>query len=239
MKKLIIILLLCVTVVSVVYAQMTITEYRDAAFRADSIEAAADTAELLHLAALDSTVNFYEIRIVQAELQRDSIDRELQLRPVVRLEGELRFDTLHIVDTVYAMVPPDYAENDPGVQEYEFEGVKPPFSYRGNAIIHVPSQNGIFNVSIVQEDPTPVTVRVGCENLPGGIRKAYALVGTDPPFSIVPGEVFQDPDICNPPVGFKLLPELSVKGVGWELVKGAGWMLLANLLDDGLRKAHY
>jgi hypothetical protein len=234
MKKLLIVLLLSVVVVSVVYAQAQARKWRDAAFRSDSIAAANDTARLVVLASLDSTETAYQRRILQVRLERDSLDRELGLRPVVRLPGELRVDTLRLVDTVTAE-----PESTDSLQNYEFRGVDHPFAYTGHATIRPKIGRGEFDVSVFQAEPIRIEARVSCLDGPG-VSGASVLFTADDPFDIIPGEVVQDPGICNPPdVGFSFLPELSVQGIGWELLKGAGWMLLAHVLDDGVRKARY
>jgi hypothetical protein len=95
-----------------------------------------------------------------------------------------------------------------------------------------------MSIDVFQTEPIPVHARITCgDGL--AVNSASLLLTADDPFRVIPESVYQDPDICNPPVGFKLLPEFSMKGVGWELVKGAGWMLLANFIDDRFHKARY
>ena len=220
MKKIIIILLLLGFGGLAIYGQLRANQFRDQAFRADSIAAAADTARMLALATLDSTTNAWQRRIVQVELRADSIDRELRLRPVVEIPGELRIDTLRIYDTVPAAPP----END-SIQEYRFEGDDGPFQYIGGAAINIFQRRGIFDVNIYQDEPALVRTRVSC-GAEAGVRSAHVTMFADDPFSLVPGQVQADPDVCNPPQRFSLVPEISLKGLGWEAAKGAGWILL-------------
>jgi hypothetical protein len=240
MKRWAIILLLSaaavITVVSVVWAQTQANKWRDAALRTDSITAAADTARQLEIAALGDTVTVYQRRIVQVELERDEVERELGERPVVRLPGEVVLDTIYLkADTVYAG-----EESTDSLQTYDFSGEDYPFGYSGNAEIFPYRYSGNFRVSVFQTDPVGISARVTCRPVEGGVDAASVTFIAEDPFRIIPGQVMQDPGICNPePVGFSLLPELSFKGIGWELLKGAGWMLLANQLDDGVRKAYY
>lgn len=222
MKKVIIFALLLCTIAATLYARTIQSRYRDQLMRTDSIEAANDTARLV---LQDSLNNVWERRVIQVELEADSLEQRLRTRPVVRVTAGVRIDTLHIVDTVVAQPSVD------SVETYGFEGMDGPFSLRGQAQIF-PSRRGVFSMSVVQVDPITVTARVGCEDA-AGFNKAFVALGAQPPFNVVPGEVLQDPNVCNrPPVRFSLLPEFSVKGIGWELLKiGLGHILL-DRLDD-------
>jgi hypothetical protein len=238
MKKLVIVLLLlgcAVFLGAAIYQTLQARELRAQAFRADSLAAEADTARALALAALDSAENAWQRRIVQTELQRDSLDRELRERPVIRIAAGVRVDTLRFTDTVY--VTPSVGADS--VKSYEFDGVDPPFGFRGSAEIY-PNNQGIFHVNVFQTDPIPIHARVTCGE-GGGVNTASILFTASDPFEIVPGRVEQDRSVCNPrePVEFSLLPELSIRGVGWELVKGIGWILAANWVDDRFHKAKY
>lgn len=233
MKKLIVLLILLAALglAGYLYAQSAIKNYRDQAFRADSIAAAADSARLLALESIGDSTNAWQRRVIQTTLERDSLDRELRLRPVVEIPGELRVDTLVFVDTVYAQ-----PTEEEGRQDYEFEGIDPPFAYRGVANIWPLDYRGIFNVRVYQNDPILISTRISCgeEN---GVRSAHVTMLADDPFSAVPGQVRADPDVCNPfrPPVFQLTKGKALwGGVGFAMGFG-----LAHLLDDGFRKARY
>lgn len=238
MKKLAIILLLCSTIIllgAAVWKTLEARELRTQAFSADSAAALADSARRVALATLDDSTNAYQRRILQLSLHADSLDQELEERPVIRLPGTVTIDTIRLVDTVQAS-----GEPTDSVQTYQFRGHHMMFGYSGAAQIWPQRYEGIFRVEVFQEEPAEIGVRVGCkEGL--GVSSASVLFTADEPFNVVPGEVQQDPDVCNPrePVGFRLLPELSFRGVGWELVKGVGWVMLANFVDDRFHTAKY
>lgn len=233
MKKFILFLILAGVVcgATYLYAQSQITKYRDQALQADSVAAAADTARLLVLAALDDSTNAWQRRVVQTEIERDDMARELELRPVVEIPGELRIDTIRIYDTVYAQ-----PEMEEGRQDYHFEGEDPPFGYYGTANIWPAQNRGVFGVWVYQNQPIPVVTMISCgEESP--IRSAHVTMLADDPFSLVPGRVRADPDVCNPfrPPVFSFSKGKAVWG-GLGLLVGFG---AAHLLDDGFRKARY
>jgi len=233
MKKLILLILILVALgtAGYLYAQSRLNDYREQALRSDSLAAAADTARLLALASLDSATNAYQRRVIQTELELDSLDRELQLRPVVEIPGELRFDTVRIVDTVYAE-----PSEEPGRQDYEFDGEDPPFAYRGTANIWPLENRGIFNVRIFQGNPIQVSTRISCGD-EDGIRSAHVTMLADDPFSVLPGAVRADPDVCNP-----FRPPVFSFSKGKAMWAGFGFLIgmgTAHFLDDGFRKARY
>jgi hypothetical protein len=228
MKKIILILLLLSTVVSVAWAKVTADRYRDQAFRADSIAAAADTARLLVLDAFNDSTNAWQLRIVQTELQRDSVEQELRDRPVVRVHAGVRVDTLTITDTVAGPVQVDT------VKVYAFEGTDGPFGFEGTGKIF-PAGSAIFNVRVGMSRPIPVEARITCGQ-GAGVKSASLLLSAEDPFELVPASVFQDPEICNPSV-----PVFSFsKGkLIWAALGFAGGVVVANAIDDGFRKAWY
>jgi hypothetical protein len=231
MKKIIIVILILGALGGgALYALSRIDAYKDQAFYADSLAAAADTARLLALKSMGDSTNVWQRRIIQKEIRLDSLDRELAQRPVVRIAAGIRVDTIWIVDTVMA----ELVEEE-GVETFEFSGTDSPFGYDGNARIFASPSRGIFNVRVFQVDPIPIHARITCGASPG-VNTASILFAADDPFSVVPGTVEQDPFICNRPK-----PILSFsKG---KLVWGGGGLivgyLLANLIDDGFRVAKY
>jgi len=235
MKKVIIIILFLALASGFGYAVTRARVYREQAFTADSLAAAQDTARLLQLASLNDSIHAYQLRIIQTETERDAIDRELDQTTVALARAKLRVDTIRMIDTVN--VP---AEINDTTKAYEFAGADGPFAFDGDAQIFYPSWRGVFDVRVNLMRPVPVEARITCGNEPG-VRSASLLLTAEDPFSLIPESVTQDPDVCNAPPGrhFSWLPELSWKGIGWELLKGAGWMLLANQFDDEFHKARY
>lgn len=190
MKKLLILALLLATVASVAWAKIITDRYRDESFRADSIAAAADTARLLALESLGDSVSAYQLRVVQVELKRDSVERELRERPVVRVHAGLRVDTLRLRDTVPAPIVEDT------VKVYPFQGSDGPFAFTGLGRIY-PAGSAIFDVRVAMTRPIPVDARITCGQ-GSGVNTASLLLSAEDPFELIPNEVYQDPGICNP-----------------------------------------
>lgn len=191
--------------------------YRNQSLEKDSIIAANDTARLVQL---DSTREAYELRIVQMEMERDQLDRRLRAESALRAQAHVHIDTLRIHDTVPGPVHEDTTET------YGFSGSDGPFSFRGDARL-MPNRSGVFNVSVWMREPVPVDIRVLCQR-GEGIRSASVLLETQDPFHVIPSSVYQDPNVCNPvlPDVFRWLPRPTPKAIGWEVVKGVGWIAL-------------
>lgn len=229
MKKFLLFLLIFCTMGAVIYAQVQYMAAREANLRADSVEAAADTARLVHFNELNDTINAWQRRVVQTELRADSLDRALQQRPVVRVSAGVRIDTIQVTDTVeVAEVRVDT------VRTFQWRGRDGPFVIAGDARIF--PARGIFETTVTVPDPIEIGVRINC--ISGRkINSASVLLTAPDPFDVTPGEVLQDPTICNPPTAPLL--SFSSKRAMWA---GAGFVagiLTTHLLDDGFRKARY
>lgn len=229
MKKWVILLLLLTTACAVVYAQVTISRYRDAAMRTDSLYAANDTARVLELRTLSDSVTAMQLRIVQTTLERDSVDRELRLRPVVRVRAGIQVDTLRMTDTVEV---PTFVSDT--VKAYDFEGEDGPFAFHGNAQLF-PSDRALFNVNVNLTRPIPVSARISCGS-EHGIRSASLTMTAENPFTIRPESVFQEPGICNPQ---QPVFSFSMGKMYWAIGGGIVGAILANWLDDKFHHAKY
>jgi hypothetical protein len=176
---------------------------------------------------LADSSNVWERRIVQVELEADSLEEALRLRPVVRVQGQIRVDTLVIQDTVLV------GETEDSVTTYRFGGEDGPFRILGTGRIFT-SGRGIFDVRVAQVADIPVSARIGCQEA-AGVNRAFVALSAEDPFTLIPSETVQEPDVCNrPPVRFSLLPEVSVKGIGWEIAKGVAFHLLWEWVEDQL-----
>ena len=226
-KKLLILLILIASSTVAGWATVRGSEYRDQALRADSIAASADSARIVAEGLLGDTV-VYQRRIVQVELERDSLDVALRQRPVVRVPVEIRLtDTLRVVDTVQLPAPDAEVED----LYWDWEGRDGPFSIRGHvAIVGAPTRHSVVEANVVLVDPVHVGVRVTCQAQPTGISAASVALTSAPPFSLVPGEVQQDPSVCNP-IGLRPAFGLRQKGV-WAGV-GVGVGVIAAILLGG------
>lgn len=233
MKKLLLVLILAGTVAigaSVAYAQIQANRYRDAAFRADSLEAALDTVRVLELAALGDSVNVLQLRAIQTELHADSLDEELRLRPVVRIPGRLRIDTLRLRDTV-ALQPAIGADS---TEFYRLDLAQDPFRVFGGMTRLPVGPVGQFDVTVAMTRDVDVGVYVHCEDR-AGVNAASVTLTADDPFSVAPRAPVQaSREVCNrPPVKFSFVPEISIRGIGWELLKMALGVVLWEKVIDG------
>ena len=203
-----------------VVLKYTDAQVRQAALYNDSVTAAADTAREVHLQALGDSTNAWQRRIIQMELTRDSLDKELDAQPVVRVAAGVRIDTLRFVDTV--SVPAVQADSG---RLYTWEDDDGPFKITGSATIS-PAWLGVFSARVIQTDSIAVGIRIQCAAGPGGVNSASVLLTGREPLSLVPGRVVQDPQICNP-VQPILALDVSPKGLlvvggvigAWEIVK--------------------
>ena len=224
-KHWILVLLLFLLGATAVYALNQKAKAREAALEIVNIAARADTARLL---VVDSVSTAYELLIVQKDLEKDSISVLLDTRPVVRIQGRLRVDTLNIVDTVAAPIPEDT------VEVYAFGGEDGPFRFVGDARLF-PNRTQIFTVA-VSSSPVGTLAIISCgDEQP--IRSAHLVLKADDPFEIIPTGVEQTPDVCNAPRA----PVFSITK-GRAVWAGAGFlvgMVVANLVDDGFRVANY
>lgn len=172
------------------------SEIRDAALYADSVVAAADTARLVQLRSLGDSTRAWQRRIIQTTITRDSLDKELKARPVARIAAGVRVDTLFFTDTVYTPV----LEEDSS-RVYEWSDQDGPFRIEGVATIS-PAWLGVFSASIIQVDTLDVGIRIACGDEVRGVYSAQVTMTARDPLSLVPGEVLQDPGVCNPSTPF-------------------------------------
>ena len=199
----------------------TRAQVRNADLFADSVVAANDTAHLVVLAALDDTINAYQRRIIQTEIARDSLDDELEARPVVRISAGFRVDTLRFTDTLFVAV-----ETESGGHLFNWEAQDGPFSVSASATIEL-DWSSVFQARVFQVKPIQIGIRISCQAGDRSIQSASILMTAPDPLSLIPGELLQDPGVCNPPspflsfdFGFKNLALVGVASIGvWELLQ--------------------
>jgi hypothetical protein len=227
MKKFVLFLLIAATIAAVGTAYAKAREAREAGLRADSLEAAADTARLLHLAQLGDSTNAWTRRVLQVELERDSLDRELDARPVIRVAAGIRIDTVRVLDTVEVV-------KEDSVETYSWEGADGPFHVSGHARIFL--GRGLFDTRVTVPEPVQIGVRIVCRPS-AGIQSSEVLLTAPDPFHVVPGLVEQDPGICNPPV--PPIFSFNMKRGIWAGVGFGVGLLVAHWLDDDFHAARY
>lgn len=191
------------------------SDVRELALRTDSLEAELDTTRLVLLSA-DSQVATWQRRAVQTELERDSIDRALKLRPVVRIAAK--------VDP-----KPDTATATVALED----------SMRVSSHFDRPAYQAHVEVTIIRDSarialvvdvkPILLEVRVGCGGAgtsAGHIRTASVALSAPAWATVELGRLEQDPDVCN--------AELQPNEPGWKtpakVLAGVGVGVIAGLL---------
>ena len=122
---------------------------REYSLRADSLQAVADTTRLV-------SANTWERRAIQAELERDDLDRELEQ---VRMST---VETTVLIDTVYVETEADTTETlADGTRYALFETYRKPLSAKLQ--VWLPEPPGAARLSMTTAlDPIPLTVDVTC-----------------------------------------------------------------------------
>lgn len=179
-----------------VAVKYTRAQVRNADLYADSVVAANDTARLVWLATLGDTINAYQRRVIQTEIERDALDDELEARPVVRLSAGIKIDTLRFVDTVFVAL-----ETESGGRLFNWEAKDGPFTVNASATIEQ-DWSSVFRARVFQTDSITIGMRIGCADGPSSIKTATILMTAPDPLSLVPGKLLQDPDVCNSPSSF-------------------------------------
>lgn len=165
----------------------------------DSVEAVSDTTREVTLEVLADVSRYYERRVVQTELERDSIDQELNQVSRSRAQLSARIDSLR------RQVRSDttYLSND--VRYAEFNFYNEPYTVDASVSIPPPPEPADLEIDI-RLDQIPFDVRIGCSG-DGEIRRASIGV-TGPTWAEVQIEdVRQEPEVCN--------PQLAVPERGW------------------------
>lgn len=156
---------------------MNLERERDVqAFRADSVEAVADTTRRV--------AGMWEKRSVQMEIERDSIDDLLRQKSVVKAKIFVRVDTQYV-----EAVAESHADTA------DFHTHQTPFDI--NAHVVMPDTGlatAAFRVSL---DPIPLSVRLGCQNAKP-IKKATIAVKSPDWAKLQMDSVYQDKSVCNP-----------------------------------------
>lgn len=163
------------------------------AFTQDSLEAVLDTQRVV----TDGVHTWASQRIVQANLERDALNKKLRSESALRAQISAQLDSVRGSGTVSA--EPD-EDPDDGVQEYEFTDYEKPFSVAMNMSVNVLSEEMEVEWS-VKPDPISLAIRVECSRpRPNGVRPASLLVEAPKFFVVRVAEVQQDPMVCNAPL---------------------------------------
>lgn len=155
------------------------------ALRGDSLEAAADTTRRV----FQNDHVRQERRIVQAELKRDSLDKQLKRTTALlaSVTGQVRpLDTVLVAKVT----------EDSLIRKARFQADRPPYHVDLTAYLPPPPQNGSLEGSI-RLDPAVLQMRTQCGQPVNGVRPA-TLMFSGPDwleFSIHSAQ--QDPLFCN------------------------------------------
>lgn len=176
------------------YAQSRIAdaEYRalDAELRLDSAEAAADSSSEVWAATLGDNARAFQRRGIQLRELNDSLSSELGREARARVAAEVRVDSLSREVEGALIAPTD--SSSPAVAEFNVR--EPPFAVWARVRMSDPP---VMRMEIVL-DPVPLTVRIGCEDVKDGLRKAYASLEGPVWAHIRVTRAEQEAGVCNP-----------------------------------------
>lgn len=160
--------------------------------RIDSIEAVNDTTREINGILADS-LRFFERRVLQVELERDSLDEALDQESRVRANTEARVDSLQTV-----IASTEVTEDSAGVRHASFNFYEEPFTVDAQVAMPPPPSPAKFDLN-VKLDPIPLSFRVGCRENPNTDVKRAIIGITTPDWAEVElKDVQQEPGICNP-----------------------------------------
>jgi len=174
-------------------------------FHVDSLQAVNDTQRVVFLRDLRIT----ERRVAQAQLQRDSIDRLLKLKPKAGVGTTV---VIRSVDTVLLGTATDTTG-----REATFQSYTQPYTIVAQAKLPQPPETPSLALAI-RLDTIPVGLKLGCR--PGKpLQTAHAAITSPIWASVNLVALTQDPSICNPPKvsGFRV-PILGMRVPWWGTV---------------------
>lgn len=185
----------------------------DLSAQKDSLEAVNDTTRditnLLRdkIGSLEEDQRFLQRRIVQVELERDSIDEALNQESKARYSLQVQVSNLHTFITTT-----EYMDSL-GYRTARFSEYQKP--YTTTAIVNMPPfGEGRANMDLtISLDPATLNIRATCgDRDPNtGLRPASILLNTPAWLQTSVGNVYQDKELCN----YELVnpPERKDKGI--------------------------
>jgi hypothetical protein len=160
---------------------------------ADSLVATLDTLRVYHIDAL----TYWERRVVQTEIDRTRLERELRRKPAVVLRPVLHIDTLRIVDTVEV-------QGD-SIRTATFTRYQPPVTL--TALVAMSSRAATLDATMAL-DTIPLGIRIQCGE--GRVRPVTAQISTPAWVTLRMGTPQAAPEVCNAPRPRRGLPWWSV-----------------------------
>lgn len=164
-----------------------------AGMRADSLEVAEDTLILRYAADLLQ----WERRVLQGQIERTRLERELGRRPAVVVRPVLQVDTLRTTDTVIV-------EGDT-IRTASFLRYQPPVKL--SALVVVPPAPGFATLDATMTlDTIPLGLRILCGRSRNGVRPVTAQVETPPWVTVRMDAPQAVPEVCNHPAPRRGIP---------------------------------
>lgn len=162
-------------------------QVREYSLQADSLAAVADTTRLV---AADT----WERRAIQAEIERDDLDRELRQERLATVETEV------VVDTVYVETESDSVDVLPdGTRHALFNTYQQPIRANIEVWLPEPPREARMEMSLAM-DPVPLSLDVTCSEsvFDGNVRRAmFRAHGPEwADIRVSTGTV--DPTVCSP-----------------------------------------
>lgn len=170
-------------------------EIHTVALERNNAIARADTTRIVFIKALGDLWRAAERQAVQQHMKRDQIDKELHRESRLRVQAQVRLDSLlRQADT--GSVVRDSAD----IRMGSFHVDPPPFTIDITAKFPPPPQPGLWDVA-VRVEPIRLNIRAQCSMKDrNGVRVASVLV-TGPVWAmkgIVVDSAEQSPEVCMP-----------------------------------------
>jgi hypothetical protein len=211
--KFIVALVVAAVVAGLVIALVVVTGQRtDATFRADSLEALADSQKKVLAAQVK--------RAVQSEIKPDAVDKKLKTQTKVKVRAVVEIAPVAAANVSGIGVTVVDGERIDSMHDY-----KAPVTLDVTAVLPAPPGKGRFTYRL-GIDPIPIIPSVRCSTQKyDGIHRAFVAFDSLPDWAKVNiREAQADRSVCNPPTaGFGL----SMKVPGWAtlLVGGVGFVV--------------
>jgi len=156
----------------------------------DTQEALIDTTRVR---ALGDSLLLAERRAVQLQVERDSLDKALDIETRVRIGIQVALNDL-VVDTRAGVT-----ETPEGVRESTFQGYQLPYAWDATVALPKPPGEGTMALR-VSLDPIVLSGRVACGDAPDGrrVRPASVFIVSPTWADVTLSGLEQDPDVCNP-----------------------------------------
>jgi len=158
------------------------------ALRSDSLEAAADTTRRV----FQNDHVRQERRIVQAELKRDSLDK--QLKRTTALLANVKAEVKPLTDVAVLPAEPEVVN---GMTQVGFRADRPPYHLTETAFLPLNHRIDSIRVDTIRLDPALIQMRTQCGQPVNNVRPATLMFSGPNWLEFTVQSAQQDPLYCN------------------------------------------